>query len=300
MRSQIHGLALGASAAMRQRTMTERTPKFEHDDLTSDDETLSATADLPGAFSSPLPRGVEIGRAMSDVPPGAEVRYRIPGVPLASDGDEVHFVPANRHYGEAEPYEVVCKLDTAPAGGTIDLPAVFSPERTTISPRESVRLALVFDHFDDELMRLAHRWATHAPVTRITAMVRDLRAFMRILLEDVELEPVYTRSAETTLLVHDAYVRLISVAGILREGIDERWANLADLESAYAYAEATLDAFTPFVGLADRAMRRICLEGETLEAALRWLAHELDEEAAERLRTAEAFVTRAKTSPHDN
>ena len=44
-------------------------------------------------------------------------------------------------------------------------------------------------------------------------------------------------------------------------------------------------------------MRRICLEGETLEAALRWLAHELDEEAAERLRTAEAFVTRTKASP---
>ena len=285
-------------------TMTERTPKFDHDDLLSDDET-SATADLPGAFSSPLPRGTEIGRAMSDVPPGAEVRYRIPGVPLSSDGDEVHYVPANRNYDEPhyrigaplsddelERYELVCKLDTDP-GGTIDLPPVFSPERTTISPQESLRLALVFDHFDDELMRLAHRWGTNAPIVRISSMVRDLRSFMRILLDDVELEPVYTRSAETTLLVHDTYVRLISVAGILREAIDERWANIADLESAYAYAEATLDAFTPFVGLADRAMRRICLEGETLEAALRWLAHQLDDEAAERLRAAEAFVARA-------
>ncbi|MEO9158019.1 MAG: hypothetical protein ABI591_20550 [Kofleriaceae bacterium] len=271
------------------------------------DDTSSATADLPGGFSSPLPRGFDLGRTMSDVPPGAEVRYRIPGVPRTSDGDEVHFVPANRtgtpNYrdyrigaplsdDEADRFELVCKLDTEP-GGTIDLPPVFSPERTTISPQESVRLALVFDHFDDELMRLAHRWTTNAPVSRITSMVRDLRSFMRILLDDVELEPVYTRSAETTLLVHDAYVRLISVAGILREGIDERWANLADLEAAYAYAEATLDAFTPFVGIADRAMRRICLEDETLEAALRWLAHQLDEEAAERLRAVEAFVARA-------
>lgn len=288
--------------------MTERTPKFDHDDLWSD-ESLSVTADLPGGFSAPCPRGHEI----SDVPPGAEVRYRIPGVPLSSDGDEVHFVPANRNYNvldatrtaeprdrigapladdEADRYEVACELDPAP-GNTVDLPPVFSPERTTISPQESLRLALVFDHFDDELMRLTHRWMTNAPVSRITAMVRDLRSFMRILLDDVELEPVYTRSAETTLLVHDTYVRLISVAGILREGIDERWANLADLEAAYAYAEATLDAFTPFVGLADRAMRRICLEGETLEAALRWLAHQLDDEAAERLRAAEAFVATA-------
>jgi hypothetical protein len=283
-------------------TMTERTPKFEHDDFLSDDDDASATADLPGGFSSPLPRGSEIGRAMADVPPGAEVRYRVPGVPLSSDNDEVHFVPANRSYRigaplsdeESERYEVVCKLDTDPAaGGTIDLPPVFSPERTLISPQESLRLALVFDHFDDELMRLAHRWMTHAPVSRISSMIRDLRSFMRILLDDVELEPIHRRSAETTLLVHDTYVRLISVAGILREAIDERWANIADLESAYAYAEATLDAFTPFVGLADRAMRRICLEGETLEAALRWLAHQLDEEAAERLRAAEAFVARA-------
>ena len=310
LRSGIRELALGAHAAMPADTMTERTPKFDHDDLLFDDEmSSSATADLPGAFSSPLPRGSEIGRAMSDVPPGAEVRYRIPGVPVASDGDEVHFVPANRSYrigvplsdDESERFDVVCRLDTDPAaGGTIDLPPVFSPERTTISPQEILRLAIVFDHFDDELVRLAHRWGTNAPVVRITSMVRDLRSFMRILLDDVELEPVYTRSAETTLLVHDTYVRMISVAGILREAIDERWANLADLESAYAYAEATLDAFTPFVGLADRAMRRICLEGETLEAALRWLAHQLDEEAAERLHAAEAFVTRAKTSSRDN
>lgn len=280
-------------------TMTERTPKFDHDDLLSDDET-SATADLPGAFSSPLPRGSEIGRAMSDVPPGAEVRYRIPGVPLSSDGDEVHFVPANRNCDETR-YRIGAPLsdDESERYGTVDLPPVFSPERTTNSPQESLRLALVFDHFDDELMRLAHRWTTNAPVSRISSMVRDLRSFMRILLDDVELEPVYTRSAETTLLVHDTYVRLISVAGILREAIDERWANIADLESAYAYAEATLDAFTPFVGLADRAMRRICLEGETLEAALRWLAHQLDEEAAERLRAAEAFVARA-TARRDN
>ena len=279
--------------------MTERTPKFDHDDLQSDDET-SATADLPGAFSSPLPRGSEIGRAMSDVPPGAEVRYRIPGVPLSSDGDEVHFVPANRNYDETR-YRIGAPLsdDESERYDTIDLPPVFSPERTTLSPQDSLRLALVFDHFDDELMRLAHRWTTNAPVSRISSMVRDLRSFMRILLDDVELEPVYTRSAETTLLVHDTYVRLISVAGILREAIDERWANIADLESAYAYAEATLDAFTPFVGLADRAMRRICLEGETLEAALSWLAHQLDEEAAERLRAAEAFVARA-TARRDN
>jgi len=127
-------------------------------------------------------------------------------------------------------------------------------------------------------------------------MVEDLRAFMAIVLEDVELAPVYTPSAETTMLVHDTYVRLISVAGILREALDERWANPSDLGTAYAYAEATLDAFTPFVGLADRAMRRICLEGETLEAALRWLAHELDLEAAERLREAEAFVARTRES----
>jgi len=252
--------------------MTERTPKFDPIDL---DDDATATAELPGAFSTPLPRG----RALADVPPGAEIRYHIPGVPESSDNDEVHYdVPANRSYG---------------AGNTADLPPLFSPERTIT---ENVELGIAFDHFDRELVNLAARWMTNAPVSRITAMVDDLRAFMQIVLEDVELAPVYTPSAETTMLVHDTYVRLISVAGILREALDERWANATDLGTAYAYAEATLDAFTPFVGLADRAMRRICLEGETLEAALRWLAHELDLEAAERLRHAEEFAARTRQS----
>jgi hypothetical protein len=45
-------------------------------------------------------------------------------------------------------------------------------------------------------------------------------------------------------------------------------------------------------------MRRICLEGESLEAALRWLARELDVEAAERLRSAEAFTERVRGEEH--
>jgi hypothetical protein len=252
--------------------MTERTPKFDPEDLA---DATTATAELPGAFSTPLPRG----RALADVPPGAEVRYHIPGVPESSDNEELHYdVPANRSYA---------------SGNTADLPPLFSPERTIT---ENVHLGLAFERFDRELACLAPRWMTNAPVSRITAMVEDLRAFMRIVVEDVDLAPVYTPSAEATMLVHDTYVRLISVAGILREAMEDRWANATDLGTAYAHAEATLDAFTPFVGLADRAMRRICLEGETLEAALRWLAQELDLEAAERLREAEAFVARTRES----
>jgi hypothetical protein len=173
---------------------------------------------------------------------------------------------------------------------------MFSPNHTVMASAENLRLALAFDHLELELARLGARWESHAPRGRIDAIAIDFAAFMRILLEDVELEPIYSRSAETSLLVHDTYVRLITVAGVLREAMEGKWANPSDLASAYAHAEATLDAFTPFVGLADRAMRRICLEAETLEGAMRWLSRQLDEEAAERLRAAEAFVPRGPAS----
>jgi hypothetical protein len=177
-----------------------------------------------------------------------------------------------------------------------DFPTMFSPNHTVMASAENLRLAVAFDHLELELARLGRRWESYAPRSRIDAIATDFAAFMRILLEDVELEPIYSRSAETSLLVHDTYVRLITVAGVLREAMEGKWANAADLASAYAHAEATLDAFTPFVGLADRAMRRICLESETLEGALRWLSRQLDEEAAERLRAAEAYVPRGLAS----
>lgn len=181
-----------------------------------------------------------------------------------------------------------------------DLPSMFDGPRsdcdcvagipTPIASPLHIELALAFDELEHALAHLKHRWDPRAPEARIERLIHDFASFMAILLDDVELEPVYTRSAETAMLVHDTYVRLITVAGALREGLDERWARRDLLDAAYARAEGLLDAFTPFVGLADRAMRRICLERETLEGALRWLGDQLDEEAAERCRAAESFV----------
>jgi len=199
---------------------------------------------------------------------------------------------------DTDQYELVA--DEASPYETAELPEWWSPQRTAIAPPENLRLALAFEHFEQELARLASRWVPTAPIHRIAAIVVDFEGFMRILLDDVELEPIWTRSGETNLLVHDTYVRLICVGGVLREAIEGHWAHEADLVSAYAHAEAVLDAFSPFVGISDRAMRRICLEGETLDGALRWLARELDEEAAERARQAEAYVPRIEPREDDN
>ena len=191
----------------------------------------------------------------------------------------------------------------APGSVTAELPPELAPDRTLVATPEHLRLAVAFDHLEQEVARLGSRWRAAAPRARIDSIVGDFAVFMRVLVEDVELEPVYSRSDETRTLVHDTYVRLICVAGLLREAMDARWAPAADLAAAYAHAEAVLDAFTPFVGISDRAMRRICLEGETLEGALHWLGRQLDEEAAERLRAAEAFTQRrrdARRTHHGN
>ena len=310
--------------------MTERTPLFDTEEIellfseAEERPATSATAELPGAFAADLPRGVEVanvdaevaiamlGRDGDDDLPVLEVELEsIDDHPSSSSGIE-STAPSGESggsttaSGSSRPDEKPPDVRTPPAprGATPktrgtsppphprDYPTLFSPNHTVMASAENIRLALAFDHLELELARLRDRWESYAPRSRIEAIASDYAAFMRILLEDVELEPIYSRSAETSMLVHDTYVRLITVAGVLREAMEGKWANAADLVSAYAHAEATLDAFTPFVGLADRAMRRICLEAETLEGALRWLSRQLDEEAAERLRAAEAFVPR--------
>lgn len=283
--------------------MTERTPLFDTEEIellfseAEDPPAHSATAALPGAFAAQLPRGVEIANV------DLEALDRIDDCELASTNADparhaTHEV-ANAEASAMPPRGAGARRPERPSHR--DRPSAFSPDKTVMAAPEQLRLALAFDHLELELGRLARRWEAHAPRDRIDAIATDFAAFMRILLEDVELEPVYTRSAETSLLVHDTYVRLITVGGVLREAMEGHWASAADLASAYAHAEALLDAFTPFVGLADRAMRRICLEAETLEGALRWLGRQLDEEAAERLRAAEAYVPRvARPRYRDN
>lgn len=159
---------------------------------------------------------------------------------------------------------------------------------------ESLHVAARFEQLDGALLRLKGAWSPNAPLARIHMLVDDFREFMRTLLDELVLVPVWTRSAEASPLVHDTYVRLITVGGILREALDEHWAEPLDLQIAYGYAEALLDEMVPFVGLADRAMRRICLDGSTLEEALQWLTRELDDEAADRLREAQSFVQRIR------
>jgi len=274
--------------------MTERTPLFDTEEIellfseAEDPPARSATTALPGAFAADLPRGVElanIDHAFTSAIAGGVVDENIEVVDGRADAIPTHGTDARAPTPRGAP----TSRDSLATSGR-DVPSAFSPHDTVMASPENLRLALAFDHLELELARLGPRWETFAPRARIDAIASDFAAFMRILLEDVELEPVYTRSAETSLLVHDTYVRLITVGGVLREAMEARWANAADLAAAYAHVEALLDAFTPFVGLADRAMRRICLGAETLEGALRWLARQLDEEAAERLRAAEAFV----------
>jgi hypothetical protein len=289
--------------------MTERTPLFDTEEIellfseAEDRPATSATAALPGAFAAHLPRGVEVANVDAEVAVAMLGRngnddLELLDIELETLDDDEH-APAPRG-ATAEVSSPETPTRSAPRGAPAkpprEYPTMFSPNHTVVASAENLRLALAFDHLELELARLRSRWESHAPRGRIDSITTDFAAFMRILLEDVELEPIYSRSAETSMLVHDTYVRLITVAGVLREAMEGKWASAADLVAAYAHAEATLDAFTPFVGLADRAMRRICLEAETLEGALRWLSRQLDEEAAERLRAAEAYVPRGVTS----
>jgi hypothetical protein len=92
---------------------------------------------------------------------------------------------------------------------------------------------------------------------------------------------------EADLAVHDAFVGIVALGQLLlgerevrfadeREAWDERdtWQTNggdtgdAELEQAWRMVGVVLDSLTPYISRADDALRRVLLEGETLEDAL--------------------------------
>ena len=74
------------------------------------------------------------------------------------------------------------------------------------------------------------------------------------------------------MIVHDAYMRVLALGDLLSEARDGKWAEASEIDYAYDCALDLLDALGPCASLADRALRRVTLEGLDLDDALRWIA----------------------------
>ncbi len=122
------------------------------------------------------------------------------------------------------------------------------------------------------LARVEPAWTSLAPLGAIHSRLRDLDTWLASLFDEV---PAGRLEADHSMLFHDVYLRVIALAQMLLRAVAQRWAAATDLADASAAVDVLLDAFAPFICLADAALRRVVLQGEPIEVALASIEHEL-------------------------
>lgn len=137
-----------------------------------------------------------------------------------------------------------------------------------------------FECLRDELGRLDHRWRSGAPIYTIRSVVRSAEDFVGVMLDEVTLAPFGELSEDASMIVHDAYMRVLALGDLLAEAREGKWADASEIDYAYDCALDLLDALGPCASLADRALRRVTLEGLDLDGALRWIDDQVRVQAA--------------------
>jgi hypothetical protein len=127
------------------------------------------------------------------------------------------------------------------------------------------------DRFLLEMARLDLRWDVVAPMGAIQSRRRDLQRWLDAFFDEL---PRGVIDDHDKMLAHDVYLRLIAFAQMLMRAEVRGWADSRDIRVAMARLEAVFDTFTPIIGRADVALRRVVLDGVPIEHALPW-AHEV-------------------------
>jgi hypothetical protein len=129
------------------------------------------------------------------------------------------------------------------------------------------------DELELALARLEPVWLPIAPLGAIHSRRRDLATWLASLFDEVPFADALEPDHE--MLVHDVYLRVVALAQMLRRAHAQHWAPPDDLAIAASAVESVLDAFAPFIGASDAALRRVVLDNEPLEVALASIEHEL-------------------------
>jgi hypothetical protein len=129
-----------------------------------------------------------------------------------------------------------------------------------------------------EIAWLGRRWCANAPTYTIRSIERAADEFVVAMIERGRLARFEDLSESEREHAHDAYVRVLVFADLLDEARDARWADVSDVACAHDSVIDLLDALEPCVSLADRALRRVTLEGIEVTDACRWIDEQIEQE----------------------
>jgi hypothetical protein len=129
-----------------------------------------------------------------------------------------------------------------------------------------------------EVAWLGRRWRSNAPIYTIRSIERAADEFVVAMIENGRLAPFEELSEAERDLAHDAYVRVLVLADLFDEARDAHWADVSDIACSHDCVIDLLDALEPCVSLADRALRRVTLEGIEVIDACRWIDEQIEQE----------------------
>jgi hypothetical protein len=121
------------------------------------------------------------------------------------------------------------------------------------------RILAVWSRSPDELARLGAECLEDAR----EILAEDLAPLSAVGLADLERRPELRAAAQ------ESFASILVVAQQLRAGLMHGLPEPAAVDVALAAVEQMLDALAPYVTRTDHAMRRVLLEGESIEAAAR-------------------------------
>lgn len=142
-----------------------------------------------------------------------------------------------------------------------------------------------------QLHLLERRWKVTAPIGTIRSIVHAIDRAQTALIDRRAFAPYDELDLGARGLVHDAFMRVLVLAGFLDEALEHEWAEPAAIEHAYEATIELCDVLSPGVSNADRALRRVALEGIEIETARKWMA-----DAPHAPATEEPFASRAAES----
>jgi hypothetical protein len=145
-------------------------------------------------------------------------------------------------------------------------------------PRAAARVAMfittpisiVYDELVIALVRLEQAWTCEREVAGLRFAAADMRHHVCMAMACLGDEPPDFEglAPDVSVHAHEAFLAVIAVGQLLLRAIEEQYADASAIAQAQVAVDKVLDRFTLFVSRADIALRRVLLEGATIEESL--------------------------------
>jgi hypothetical protein len=131
-------------------------------------------------------------------------------------------------------------------------------------------ISTAFDELVIALVRLEQAWTCEREISGLRFAAADMRHHVCMAMAFLGDEPPDFEGLrpDASVHAHEAFLAVLAVGQLLLRAIEEAYAAPAAIAQAQLAVDKLLDRFTLYVSRADIALRRVLLDGVSLEESL--------------------------------